>query len=138
MKERLLCYIYAKQKNSKKQGNIGLAHAILWLEKHDYQVYIPLTDSQDADLVADIDGKLCRIQVKTTYFKSPYGIYKANLRVSGGNRSGTGKVKLFDPSKVEYVFVITEEEDKYFIPTRVLEVRNSLALGEKYALYKVE
>lgn len=125
-------------KNSRKQGNIGLGCAIKWLWEQNYGIYIPLAESEDIDLVAEIDGKLCGIQVKTTYHKSPDGIYMVNLLVSGGNRSGTGKVKHFDPSKVDYLFAVTDEGKMYFIPSRVIEARSFFSLGEKYALYQVE
>ncbi len=72
-----------ERQNSKKQGNVGLAIAIAWFEEHDYETYIPLTDSQSSDLVVKKAGRYFGVQVKTTYFKSPYGIYMANLRVSG-------------------------------------------------------
>jgi len=62
----------SEQKNSRIQGNIGLATAILWFEQQNYRVYLPLTDSQDEDLVVKIDGKLLSVQVRTTYCKSPH------------------------------------------------------------------
>ena len=38
------------QKNSKKQGDIGLGIAIGWFATQGYTVCVPLTDSQDYDL----------------------------------------------------------------------------------------
>ena len=37
--------------NSKRQGNIGIGAAIAWFTVHGYTVSIPLTDSQDYDLI---------------------------------------------------------------------------------------
>jgi hypothetical protein len=48
----------SEQHNTKIQGNIGLVNAIAWFEEHGYRVFLPLTDSQDEDLVVKIDGKL--------------------------------------------------------------------------------
>lgn len=124
-------------RNSRKQGDIGLVAAMNWFVGAGHDVYLPLTDSQDTDLVVDIDGKLCRVQVRTTYFKTPYGIYQVHLHVSGGNRSGTGKMKLFDAKAIDYLFVLTDSGEMYCIPTQVIDCVKSLNLGDKYQIYKV-
>lgn len=123
--------------NSKKQGDAGLGVAISYFVLKGYTVFIPLTDSQDSDLVVDMDGVLKRIQVKTTKFKRN-GMYILNLRVFGGNRSGKGKVKLFNQTNNDYVFAFTNEGDRYLIPTEDLKgIVNSILLGNKYSKYKV-
>jgi hypothetical protein len=75
----------AKARNSKKQGDLGLVHAILWFEEHGFPVFLPLTDSQDCDFVAKVDGRLCEVQVRTCYYKNRHGNFTVNLKVSGGN-----------------------------------------------------
>jgi hypothetical protein len=127
-----------KQKNSKKQGDVGLAIAIAWLAEAGYNIAIPLTDSQDYDLVIEQNMVFSGVQVRTTYFKNPQGNYRANLRVMGGNRSGVGTVKKFDPSRVHFLFIVTESREKYFIPCRELMLVNSITLSEKYSQYRVE
>lgn len=128
-----------RQKNSKLQGNIGLAAAIYWFEQNGYRTYIPLTDSQEDDLVVKINGRLYSVQVRTTYSEYEPGRYALNLRVMGGNRSGTGKVKHFDPSEVDFIFALTENEEKYLIPAAAIECKHSIKLGgPKYAQYRVE
>jgi hypothetical protein len=126
------------QRNSKKQGDVGLGVAIGWFVKNDYPVSIPLTDSQDYDLVIEEpDGRLAKVQVKTTYHQSAYGIYKANLKVAGGNRSGTGKIKRFDPTKIDYLFVVTEVWDMFFIPAEAVKSSLQISLGDKCEEYRV-
>jgi len=126
------------QRNSKKQGDVGLAVAISWFAKNDFPVSIPLTDSQDYDLVIeDLDGSLRKVQVKTTWHQAYDGIYQASLKVAGGNRSGTGKVKLFDPSKIDYLFVVTEMWDMFFIPANAIKSRRTINLGEQYEEFRV-
>jgi len=122
-------------KNSKKQGDLGLGKAIGHLTAHGYTVSLPLTDSQSYDLIVDIDDKLNRVQVKTTTYKTPYGIFAVNLSVKGGNRS-YNTIKLFDKTKVEYVFVVTSENDMYFIPSLAIKSRNTLNLGKQFTKYK--
>jgi hypothetical protein len=129
---------FGKAKNSKKQGDIGIAATLYYFSVEGYTVSLPISDSQDYDLIVDIEDKLYRVQVKTVYNKSEYGIYEANLRVLGGNRSGTGKTKFFDPKKVDYVFIVTEVGDMYFIPNTVIEGHSTISLGKKYSQYKIK
>jgi hypothetical protein len=129
--------MFSNIKNPNKQGDAGMGIAIGWFASNGYCVSIPLTDSQDYDLVVEINNVLKKVQVKTTTSKTKYKIYKANLRVNGGNRSGTGKTKKFDWKSVDYLFIVTNNNDKYIIPTFPTMPKNSIALGEQYQQYKV-
>lgn len=124
-------------KNTKKQGDAGVGTAIGYFSKLGYSVSIPLTDSQDYDLVVDIDDKLNRVQVKTTTVKTEYGVFAVGLRVLGGNQSWNKVPKFFDSSKVEYLFVLTEDGDQYFIPTTDIKSKSGINLGKKYEKFKV-
>ena len=124
-------------KNSNIQGNAGLGAAISYLTRVGHVVLIPLTDSQDYDLVVEINSKLDRVQVKTTNSTSKYGYYKVCLKTSGGNKSGTGKTKYFDNSKVEWVFVLAGNNSQYFIPSKEIEAKAQINLGDKWKAYKI-
>lgn len=102
-------------KNTKKQGDAGIGIAVGWFAANGHTVAIPLTDSQDYDLVVDLDG-LKRVQVKTTTYKEPSGNFFVSLTVKGGNRSGKGKIKRFDSSRVDYIFIVTAAGENYLIP----------------------
>ena len=124
-------------KNTKAQGNIGMAEAIAYFVRLGHTVSIPLNDSQEYDLVVDIDNLLSKIQVKTTRAKTPYGIYTVQLRNTGGT-SGTVNSRVCDSSNIDYLFVLTEENTKYLIPfVDVEHLTNSLNLGEKYTKFIV-
>jgi PD-(D/E)XK endonuclease len=123
------------QDNSKKQGDVGVGQAIAWFTRNSYTVSIPLTDSQDYDLIVDKDNKLYRVQVKTASYKNEYGIYEVSLTVKGGNRSGTGRIKSLDKSKVDLLFILTSDNEVYVIPSDVVGV-NSINLGKKVQGYK--
>ena len=124
--------------NTKKQGDSGLGMAIGYFASNGITVCVPLTDSQDYDLVVEQNGRLQRIQVRTTYARKPSGQFGVNLRVFGGNRSGTGKVKHFDSAKVDLLFVVTDEGKKYLIPSSEILVRNQLTLNSNMQKYIVE
>lgn len=124
------------QKNSRKQGDVGLGSAISYFCGKGYTVSLPLTESQEYDLVVEINGKLNKVQIKTTTFKTPHGIYTVALKTCGGNRSGQS-IKKFDFKKVELLFVLTNDGDEYLIPTSEDMPICSLNLGERYQQYKV-
>lgn len=121
--------------NTKKQGDAGVGMAIGWFASRGWTVSIPLTDSQDYDLIVD-NGAIQRVQVKSTSFKSKYGVFTISLTVKGGNRSGTGKIKKFDKTKVDAVFALTSTGDMYFIPVNAVAT-SSISLGHKMQKYRV-
>jgi hypothetical protein len=55
-----------RQTNPRRQGDIGEAAAIQWFTELGATVCFPLFHSPDFDLVADVDGELFRVQVKTS------------------------------------------------------------------------
>lgn len=124
------------QGNSKKRGDVGLGAAIAFFVKNNYTVSLPLTDSQDYDLIVDKDNVLYRVQVKTVSHKVGE-IYAVSLSVRGGNRSGKGKIKKFDKSKVELLFVLTEDNDQYLMPSKDIDSTAQINLGNKYNQYKI-
>lgn len=129
--------MFDKAVNSKKQGDIGLGIAISYFVTKGYTVCIPLTDSQDYDLVVDIDGNIKRVQVKTTSHKKNSKSYEVGLRVLGGNQSWNRVAKKFDKTKVDALFVLTECGDRYFIPSEFINVKSTITLGLKWHKYKV-
>ena len=125
------------QRNSKKQGDVGLGIAIGWFTSKGYCVNVPLSDSQEYDLVVDIEGKLNKVQIKTTTAKTESGKYKAGWRTGGGNQSFITS-KLFNPQIVDYLFILTAEGTKYFIPCVEIINESSITLGKKYDKYIVD
>ena len=52
--------------NTKRYGNIGEAMAISLFVKHGIPIAIPFGDNEKYDLIAEFNGKLNKIQVKTS------------------------------------------------------------------------
>ena len=121
-----------------KQGNTGVGFAIAYFTKIGCTVSIPLTDTQDYDLIVDDGTDLLRVQVKTTNSKSKYGFFCLNLRVTGGNRSGIGKSKTFDQCNCDAVFALTSEGSLYYIPKVAISAKTQIKLGKNYEKYKVK
>ena len=131
-----------EQKNTKKQGDVGLGVAIGFFASQGHTVCIPLTDSQDYDLIIETTDGLKKIQVKTTRCKNVHGLFQVELRTKGGMRGNI--VKHFNVNSVDFIFIITEELSKYLIPTAELicnrvneKQRNSIILGVQYERFKV-
>jgi hypothetical protein len=121
--------------NTKKQGDYGLGQAIAHFCSLGITVCVPLTDSQDYDLVVEIDGLLKRVQVKTTSQKTSRGHFAVGLRILGGNSKKNYVHKMGNDVEYDLLFVVTSEGDKYLLPKPINN--NSIALNEQYDQYKI-
>ena len=74
------------------QADIGEAAANAWPTRAGFGVWVPLGHSPDADLIAERDRRLLRIQVKTSTAMRK-GRYEVALATKGGNRSQSGRVR---------------------------------------------
>ncbi|MBW3665806.1 MAG: hypothetical protein KY469_22185 [Actinobacteria bacterium] len=129
-----------RRDNPRHQGDIGVGAAIAYFMANAYRVAVPLGESQPWDLIVerkDGDDGPERVQVKTTTRKTPYGIYEVQICTNGGNRSATGVVRPFDPAQVEWLFVLTDDLDRYLVPTDVITSTRTLNLGHQMAPYLV-
>jgi Tfp pilus assembly protein PilP len=112
----------------KDQGNLGEATAILYYAQRGCRVSKPLFENCPYDLIVD-DGTLKRVQVKTSRCKTPGGRYQVNLRVFGGNRSGTGKVKKISADEVDVVFVLVEDGRTFELDAKALDGQSRVSVG---------
>ena len=123
--------------NPREQGLLGLTDAIAWFGANGYLVNLPLIDAQPYDLVVDDGQRLQRVQVKTTTYRSPYGVFVVRLATSGGNQS-FHTVKPFDKEASEVLYVLTDDGGWFLIPTEVIRSRRTLSLGARMAGYRVD
>ena len=119
----------------REQRDIGERAAAVWLlGQPRTSVFFPFGHSPDADLVADIDGTLVRIQVKTTTLYVKNGRYQVSLATRGGNQSWNRIVKRFSSSRCEYLFVLVEDGRQWFIPSAAVDGTTAIVVGgPKYA-----
>lgn len=114
-----------------------------WLASKGGLVWIPLGHSPDVDLMAELDKRLLRIQVKTSTLKMATSREETRWTVaiatSGGNRSWTGTAKTFDPATVDFLFVAVGDGRRWFLPAHAVEGARTLNLGgAKYSEFEVE
>jgi hypothetical protein len=129
--------------NRGQQGDIGEASAIDWLTRMGAVVLTPVGRSPDFDLVAYVNGRLLRIQVKTSTQRltTPTGETRSavNLVTSGGNQSWNGTARKIDPACFDYLFALTRDGRRWFVPSTMLEARSSITLGgPKYSEFEIE
>ena len=98
------------------QGTVGLGSAIAYFCSNGYTVSLPIVDNQDYDLIVDIDGKLNKIQVKTSKSIGRTGKYEVQLKSVRSNKT-SNIIKYFDKSKVEYLYILLSDGLKYLIPS---------------------
>jgi Holliday junction resolvase-like predicted endonuclease len=122
----------------RQQGDIGELSAMEWLASRGAHIYVPVGHSPDVDLVAEIEGVVLRIEVKTSTHRRD-GRWGVLISTRGGNQSWTGLVKYFDRSRCDYLFVHVGDGRRWLIPTGAIDGRSGIMLGgPKYAEYEVE
>ena len=119
----------------RRQGDLGEAAAIQWLTSIGSVVSLALFHSPDYDLIADLAGRVVRVQVKTSsHVVDSTGRHAVQLATSGGNQTWTGVVKKFGPSRFEFLFALVSDGRCWFIPSREIEGTQSIHVGgAKYA-----
>jgi bifunctional DNA-binding transcriptional regulator/antitoxin component of YhaV-PrlF toxin-antitoxin module len=123
----------------RRQGDLGEAAAIEWLARIGACVSFPLLHSPDYDLIADLTGRLLRVQVKTSICThGRTGYFAVQLATSGGNQSWSRVIKRFDPSRADYLFVLVADGRRWFIPASEIEGRHSISVGgTKYSEFQI-
>jgi hypothetical protein len=113
---------------SKRVGNIGEAITLTKFVELGVPVYIPFGDNESADLIAEFNGKLNKIQVKTSYKMKKDG-FTVDLR-SGTIRNGHNYFKKYDCNDIDY-FSIYNVESKILmlIPIEKLQNRNAIKVN---------
>jgi hypothetical protein len=124
--------------NPRRQGDLGELSAIDWLGSHGYPVWLPLGHSPDVDLVTRIDGRLVRVQVKTSTLLVDQR-FRVALCTRGGNQSWNRIVKRFSFERCDWLFVLVADGRRWFIPAAEVGGATAIVLGgPKYAAYEVE
>ncbi len=118
------------------QGNVGEALAIGALAKAGYAVAIPLQNNLPYDLIVDKDGKLSRVQVKTTTSRKETG-WNVYLATSGGNTRQHTK-KRFDNTLCDFVFVVADNMRMWLIPASIITAGSYITVGgSQYGEYEL-
>lgn len=99
--------------NSKRIGNIGEAKALCKFVELGIPVYIPFGDNEKADLIAEFNGKLNKIQVKTSQ-KAEDGKMIFDLTSSTQHRKN-GEKHIYTDNEIDYFVCYNIQRDKIFL-----------------------
>lgn len=117
--------------------------AIEWLTRIGATVSVPLGHSPDYDLIAEVNGQLHRIQVKTStnvqVTPSRRRRCVVHIATNGGNQSWSGVAKKFDPSRFDLLFAVVGDGRRWLIPASQIEADTAISLGgPKYSAFEIE
>ena len=113
--------------NSKMIGNIGEAQVLAEFVSCGIPVYIPFGDNEKADLIAEFNGKLNKIQVKTSV-KTENGSYIFSLQTSSLHRKN-GQKRSYTKEEIDYFALYNLERQKVLLipvddnPPKTITVR---------------
>ena len=119
---------------NKHTGNSGLGLVIAYFMGCGYAVSIPINDTQNYDLVVEIGGVLKKVSVKTTNFKTKYGVYQLHLRNTGGT-NGRVYSRVVEQD-IDLIAGVTGDQEIYIIPKSDIQNTNSINLGNQAKKYK--
>jgi hypothetical protein len=121
-----------------ERGDLGEMSAMHWLASRGAKIAVPVGHNEHWDLIAELEGAMTRVQVKTSSFWRN-GRWEVTLCTRGGNRSWTGVVKRLDRARFDHLFVHVADGRRWFIPSGELRGSSSILLGgPKYAQFEVE
>lgn len=114
--------------NSKSIGNIGEAKALCKFVELGIPVYIPFGDNEKSDLIAEFNGKLNRIQIKTS-LKAEDGKMIFDLTSSTIHRKN-GTKHIYTKEEIDYFICYNITRDKLFLIP--VEEANNTAITIRY------
>lgn len=115
--------------DTKKKGNLTELQCLAAFTENECGVSIPYGDNSKYDFIADVDGKLLKIQVKTSsYVNEEQTAIKFSCRSTHLNCKGVSNVKY---SKDEIDYFATYWENKcYLIPVEECSTQKNLRLTD--------
>lgn len=99
--------------NTKSIGNIGEAKVLCKFVELGIPVYTPFGDNEKADLIADFNGKLNKIQVKTS-LKAEDGKMKFDITSSTVHRKN-GVKHIYSENEIDYFACYNIGRDKIYL-----------------------
>lgn len=112
--------------NTKVIGNVGEAKALCKFVELGIPVYIPFGDNEKSDLIAEFNGKLNRIQVKTSV-KAEDGKMIFDLTSSTIHRKN-GVKHLYTQDEVDFFVCYNIQRDKIFLVPVTEKTRGSITI----------
>lgn len=110
-----------------------------WLANQGAHIYVPVGQSPDYDFIAALDGRLVRVEAKTSTSQNGNGRWSVLVATRGGNQSWSGVAKHFDPDRCDFVFAHVGDGRRWLIPAAAIEATTGILLGgPKYSECEIE
>ena len=109
--------------DSKKKGNLTEMRCMAAFMEHNCGVNIPFGDNSKYDFVADVEGKLLKIQVKTASLKDENAI-KFSCRSTHVNCTGVKNIR-YSAEEIDY-FATYWNNECYLIPIEECSTEKTL------------
>ena len=110
---------------TKQKGNLTELQCLAGFVEQGYNVSIPYGEDSKYDFIADIDGKLIRVQVKTSSLKKgTEGAIAFSCRSTHKNTQGVSNVR-YSSEDVDY-FATSWENKIYLIPIQECSTEKTL------------
>ncbi|GAB4253052.1 MAG: hypothetical protein Kow0027_18100 [Saprospiraceae bacterium] len=100
--------------DTKLKGDIAEQAAILSALKRGWGVATPVGDRQPYDLIFDIDGRLARIQVKSSWFDKKKGNYVVDNRRTKTNRREMVRSG-YSKSEFDFALLFIEDHNCFYV-----------------------
>lgn len=111
--------------DSKKRGNLTEMQCMAAFMQNNCSVSIPFGDNSKYDFIADVDGQLLKIQVKTSSLKDETGTaISFSCRSTHVNCSGVKNVR-YTSSEIDY-FATYWNNECYLVPISECSVEKTL------------
>lgn len=122
------------------QGNVGEARAIFELANLGYTIYKPLFQNTKSDLIVEKEGKLFKVQVKTSRVdrRTHGGGFRVQLYTSGGNTK-TNTIRNRQEGDYDMLFIVHITGRCWLIPVESLRDANAdiTVGGIKYSEFEI-
>lgn len=101
-----------------KLGTIGELRTIEEFGKHNIQIYVPIFNDSEVDMIAEINGEFKKIQVKSSTRsdgdRCRFNLVSTNTRYTKDGKLN-GRTKIYRPDKIDYFSLYDYNDDEVYL-----------------------
>ena len=101
-------------RSTKEKGDLAEQAAILAAMKKGWGVSTTIGDRLPYDIIFDVEGKLAKIQIKSSWFDKSSGNYKIDSRRTKTNRR-VMKRSLYKSGDFDFALIYIEDHDLFYV-----------------------
>ncbi len=105
--------------DTKLKADIAESAVVTQLLARGFRVLKPVGDRLPYDLALDLDGRLCRIQVKAAWFDRTKGLYAVDARRTKTNRRVMRRDR-YDDSDFDFAILYLDDRQTFYVMPSVV------------------